>query len=141
MKKLLLILAVTFGSLTAVKAQDDIPADGPKRQEKIQTLYIAFVTEKLQLTPDEAQKFWPVHTQYMNEIRAVNKDLPELDKEDAKLKIKKRYQDKFVSILGTQKCERFYKLEGEFKKILLEKIQKRRQQNGQRQGMGMRFRN
>ena len=50
MKKYLLILFVivaSFFSVTA-KAQDG---------EKIKALKIAFITQKLQLTPEEAQKF------------------------------------------------------------------------------------
>jgi hypothetical protein len=127
MKKILLILTVFIGSLSIAKAQDDLPQDGVKRQEKIQALYIAFITERLQLTPDEAQKFWPVHTQFMNEIKAVNKDLPPLEKEQAKLNIKKRYQDSFTKILGTQKCDKFYGLENEFKQKLLDVMKKNRQ--------------
>ena len=94
----------------------------------------------MQLTPDEAQKFWPVHTQYMNEIKAINKDLPVLQKEEARLAVKKKYQDKFINILGAQKCEQFYQLETEFNKKLLERIQKMRQ-NRPRQSLGMGFRN
>ena len=60
MKKYLLIFFVMLGSLSQIKAQDG---------EKIQSLKIAFITQKLQLTPDEAQKFWPVYNQYDNEIR------------------------------------------------------------------------
>jgi hypothetical protein len=129
MKKLLLILTVFVGSFSVAKAQDDIPADGAKRQEKIEALYIAFVTEKLQLTPDEAQKFWPLHTQFRNEIKALKPDMPVLDRDQAVLNIKKRYQDRFNGILGTQRCERFYNLEGEFKQKLLERF-KNRQNNG-----------
>ncbi len=139
MKKILLILTVFIGSFAIAKAQDELPEDGAKRQEKIQALYIAFITEKLQLTPDEAQKFWPVHTQYMNEMKAVKKDLPPLEREQAKLNIKKRYQDNFTRILGTQKCDKFYSLENEFKQKLLDMMKKNRQnQSGGRIRPGFR---
>ena len=52
---------------SGIKAQD--PDD--TRAEKIQSLKIAFITQKLQLTPDEAQKFWPVYNQYDNEIHSL----------------------------------------------------------------------
>ena|SRR6478752_275789 len=138
MKKILLILSVFIGSFSVAKAQDELPEDGAKRQEKIQALYIAFITEKLQLTPDEAQKFWPVHTQFMNEIKAVKKDLPPLEREQAKLNIKKRYQDSFSKILGQQKCDRFYSLENEFKQKLLDMMKKNRQNQGGRMKPGFR---
>lgn len=137
MKKLLLILAVTIGSLSVAKAQEDLPEDGAKRKEKIKALYIAFISERLQLTPDEAQKFWPVHTQFTNEMEAVKKDLPPLEAEQAKLNIKKKYQDNFIKILGPQKSDRFFKTESEFKQKLVEMIRKKRQ-NQPRQKMGFR---
>ena len=31
-----------------------------ERHERIQALKVAFITEKLELTPEEAQQFWPV---------------------------------------------------------------------------------
>lgn len=134
MKKYLLILALALGSIFSVKAQDDLPADANKRQEKIEALYVAYVTQQLSLTPDEAQKFWPLHTQFVNELKAVNKSLPELDKQQQFLNIKKKYQDGFNKILGTNRCERFYRIDGEFKRKLLERMNNRKMNNQQRPG-------
>lgn len=134
MKKYLLILTLALGSIFSVKAQDDLPADANKRQEKIEALYVAYVTQQLSLTPDEAQKFWPLHTQFVNELKAVNKSLPELDKQQQFLNIKKKYQDGFNKILGTNRCERFYRIDGEFKRKLLERMNNRKMNNQQRPG-------
>jgi hypothetical protein len=134
MKKYLLILALALGSIFSVKAQDDLPADANKRQEKIEALYVAYVTQQLSLTPDEAQKFWPLHTQFVNELKGVNKSLPELDKQQQFLNIKKKYQDGFNKILGTNRCERFYRIDGEFKRKLLERMNNRKMNNQQRPG-------
>jgi hypothetical protein len=120
MKKYLLILTLLLGSLSVAFAQE---GEGMDKQEKIQALYVAYVTQQLQLTPDEAQKFWPLHTQFANELKGVNKDLPELDKEQARLNIKKKYQDNFSKILGANRCERFFKMNDEFKKKLRERLQ------------------
>lgn len=41
------------------------------KREKIKALKVAFITERLELTPDEAQTFWPVYNVYdgrMNDI-------------------------------------------------------------------------
>jgi Spy/CpxP family protein refolding chaperone len=32
-----------------------------EKREKIKALKVAFLTEKLELTPEEAQKFWPIY--------------------------------------------------------------------------------
>ena len=126
MKKHLLIFTFLLGSFSVVKAQDSQPRDETKQQEKIQALYVAYITQQLALTPDEAQKFWPVHMQFTNELKGIKSDLPELDKEQARLNIKKRYQDNFNRILGTNRCERFFRMDGEFKRKLLDRINQQR---------------
>ncbi|HMU08839.1 MAG TPA: hypothetical protein PKC54_02465 [Ferruginibacter sp.] len=125
MKKYLLILTMVFGGLSFVKAQE---GDESKKVQDIKALYVAYVTKQLNLTPDEAQKFWPVHTQFENDIKSVNKDLPELQKQQAYLDVKKRYQENFNRIIGASRCDRFFRMDGEFKRKLLE-IRNQRQQN------------
>ncbi len=121
MKKIVLILLVLLSSFSIAFAQE--PNDLTK-QEKIRSLYVAYVTQQLQLTPDEAQRFWPVHTQFENELKTVNKDLPELPKQQARLDIKKKYHDNFNKIIGVNRCERFFRMDGEFKRKLLDRMQK-----------------
>ncbi len=123
MKKYLLIFTILIGSVSGALAQE---GEDLNKQEKIQALYVAYVTQQLQLTPDEAQKFWPLHTQFSNELKAVNKDMPELTKEQARLDIKKKYQDNFVKVLGSNRCERFFRMNDEFKRKLRERLQHQR---------------
>jgi hypothetical protein len=122
MKKYILILAMICSGSVAVRAQDDLPADPEKKQEKIQALYVAYITQQLQLNPEEAQKFWPIHTQLTAELKGVKPDMPELEKQQAILNIKKKYQDNFNKVLGPNRCERFFRMDGEFKRKLLEKV-------------------
>ena len=122
MKKYLLIFTLLLGCFTALKAQDDQPGNETKKQERIQALYVAYITQELKLSPDDAQKFWPVHTQFEADLKGVNKTMPELEKQQAILNIKKRYQDNFNRILGPNRCERFFRMDGEFKGRLLEKL-------------------
>ena len=128
MKKYLLIATILLTSASLIKAQDNQP--GKDRQQRIQAAYVAFVTQRLNLTPDEAQKFWPVHTNFMAEIKAVKQALPELDKQQLVLNIKKRYQTDFAKILGTERTETFFRTNAEFTKKLLEKIKKQRMRTG-----------
>ena len=128
MKKFLLIAAILMGSFFAATAQDDQPGDENKRQEKIKALYVAYITQELNLTADEAQKFWPVHTQFENELKTVKSDMPELEKQQAVLNIKKRYQADFNRILNPKRCEHFFRINGEFKRKLLDRIRKQRQE-------------
>lgn len=128
MKKILLITTILMGSLFVVKAQDDQPGDEAKRQEKIKALYVAYITQELNLNADEAQKFWPLHAQFETDIKAVKPEMPELEKQQTVLNIKKKYQENFNRILGPKRCERFFRMDGEFKRKLLDRIRKQQQQ-------------
>lgn len=134
MKHILLYISIFICSISLAQAQPD-PA---KREEKIQALYIAYVTQQLKLTEDEAQKFWPVHAQYDNEIKSVRSDLTELDRQQAALNVKKKYQDKFIKILGADRANDFFKTDAEFRKKMIERLRKLRQGNQQK---NMMFRN
>lgn len=135
MKHFLFILTIFFTTISLAKAQtEDQPADEGKKQEKIQALYVAYITQELNLTSDEAQKFWPVHAEFNKEIKSVSQDLPELDKQQAILNIKKRYQEKFTRIIDAGRTERFFRKDTEFRRKLVERLRKMRQnrQNLQR---------
>lgn len=124
MKKYLLILFLFIGSISLVKAQD-----GPgTRAEKIQALKIAFITQKLQITSAEAEKFWPVYNQYENDIRTLrmkNKNGDVLENEEELLNIKKKYKPAFERILGPQKLNQLYGAEKEFRNVLIKQLKAR----------------
>ncbi|MFN8306577.1 MAG: hypothetical protein U0T79_07380 [Ferruginibacter sp.] len=125
MKKYLLILLIALGSISFGNAQD---VGEDQKVKDVKALYVAYVTKQLDLTPEEAQKFWPLHTQFENDLKTVKKDLPELQKQQAYLDVKKKYQDNFVRVLGANRCDRFFRIDGEFKRKLIE-IRNQRQQN------------
>ena len=121
MKKYLLIFFVLLGSLSQIKAQDG---------EKIQSLKIAFITQKLQLTPSEAEKFWPIYNEYDNEVHGLqldNNDANPLGKEEKLLNIRKKYLSSFEKILGPDKTNRLFNAERDFRGILIRRLQNRNQ--------------
>ncbi len=126
MKKYILILTILLGHLSMAFAQENQTGDDVTKQERIKALYVAYVTQQLAFTPDEAQKFWPVHTQFENDLKGVKKELAELDKQQARLDIKKKYQDNFNKIIGPNRCERFFRMDGEFKRKLMDRVQRQR---------------
>ncbi len=127
MKKYLLILTLLLGSFSMAFAQENQPGDEQEKQARLQALYVAYVTKQLDLTPDEAQKFWPIHTQFENELKSVKSSLSELDKEQARLDIKRKYQESFTKILGSNRCERFFRMKEEFSRKLRERLQNKQQ--------------
>ena len=128
-KYLLILLFVISGSFSILKAQ--VP-DEETRAEKIQSLKIAFITQKLQLTPDEAQKFWPVYNQYDKEVHSIESDNdpnhPPLYKEEKLLDTRKKYLGSFEKILGQDKTNRLFNAEKDFRGLLIRRLQNRNPQ-------------
>ena len=46
-------------------------AQGNKMREKIKTQKIAFITDQLQLTSEEAQAFWPIFNAYESNVQSI----------------------------------------------------------------------
>lgn len=134
MKQLLLYITIFISSISMSFAQDNQPGeDAGKREQKIQALYIAYITQELKLTETEAQKFWPVHAQFENEIRGLKGDMNEIDREQAVLNVKKRYQDRFTGILGSNRTNDFFRKDGEFRRKMIDRLRQMKQQNQNRQ--------
>ncbi len=116
-------------SLTgSVYAQDQ---PDPKEQEKIQALEIAFISRKLNLTTEEAQRFWPIYNEYKRDVRQVmiaqknnsNRDI--VDDEQKIIDVRKKYRDRFVGVIGQPRMNKFFQAEREFRGVLLNQLKNR----------------
>ena len=156
MKKFKLIAVAIFSLwMVTVKAQPDGPPPPMgEKKEQIEAMKVAFLTKKLDLTPTEAQVFWPVYNQFQDEldklregrrkdIREAKSDLENLSDKDvekvvdgeiafrqAELDILKKYHLQFKKVLPLPKVARLYRAEEEFKRDLLKKIQEHRENGG-----------
>ena len=124
MKQFLLVLILFIGSFTLLKAQDTRQDIKEGRSERIQSLKIAFITQKLELTSDEAQKFWPVYNRYETEIRQAYKDSKAgdgdaIDNEEKVLNVKKKYRIEFIKVIGPPKTNILFNSEREFRGVLM----------------------
>jgi hypothetical protein len=126
MKKLYIILAF-IGITGLVKAQGDQPSE--KKQADIEALKVAFISKELDLTPDEAQKFWPQYNQYSKELKAIKLSNPDdvLDGEEKVLNLRKSYKEQFTKILGPQRVNNMYNAEGRFHQLLFKAMRKQNQ--------------
>jgi hypothetical protein len=123
MKQFILIIGLFFGSFSFANAQET----HEERSEKIQALKIAFITQKLELNADEAQKFWPVYNRYETDLREVIKSSNPniLDKEEQVLNIKKKYQAEFIKVIGSAKTNLLFNSEKEFRGVLMRQLKNR----------------
>ena len=71
MKHILLFITILTGSFSFAYAQEEEPSP-EKKQQKIQALYVAYITQELNLNATEAEKFWPLHKQFDSELKAVD---------------------------------------------------------------------
>lgn len=129
MKQFLLIIALLLGSFSFARAQNDSLG---KRAEKIQALKIAFITQKLQLTSEEAQKFWPVYNRYETDIRKTMIDKHNgdaIDNEENILNVKKRYRSEFTRVLGQSKTNNLFNAEREFRGVLMRQLRNKQANN------------
>ncbi len=105
-------------------AQEQQP--DPKQEEKILALEIAFISRKLDLTPEEAQKFWPIYNEYKKDVRQVSmnekKNPNEIDREQKILDVRKKYSDRFVGVIGQPRMNKFFQAEREFRGVLINRL-------------------
>ena len=115
-------------------------------QDRVEAQRIAFITQKLQLTPDEATKFWPVYNEYKEKQQDIRRSaVPErniMDVTDAEaariieqhfateesiLRLKREYYDKLKNAIPPRKIARLAGVEMEFNRNVLEQIKERMQ--------------
>ncbi len=119
-------------------------------QERIRSLKIAFLTERLALTSEEAQAFWPIYNEHEKTVESLRvREKQELagrmaslmdmsDGEASKMlakymqlmKEKQEAQQRFVAnldgVISPKKIILLIKSEEDFKKRLLQQFRKRR---------------
>jgi len=102
-----------------------------EQKQKIKALYAAYMTQELKLDENDAKKFWPVQEQYSSEIRAVSKqpEITEIEREEATLNVRKKYNEKFSTIIGKKRTDLFFKKDKEFRNKMVEVLKKKRMEN------------
>lgn len=80
MKKLILIMLVISTSIYAQKPNKGESSDRGPKSEKIKALKVAHISNELDLTSKEAEKFWPIYNEYDNAMMEIRKELRENSK-------------------------------------------------------------
>ena len=131
MKTFLLVLALLTGSTLWSFAQDG--QEKPNKGERVEALKIAYLTKKLNLSAEEAQKFWPIYNKYIDDMRKTQADAKlskekEIDTEEKLLNIRKKYNTEFGKALSTEKTNSFFRAEREWTNFVKKEWMERRQQ-------------
>jgi len=100
------------------------------RQSKIEALKIAYITKELNLSAEEAQKFWPVFNEYAKNLKTVRREhlTDELAFEEKALDIRKRFKTDFKKVLVDDgRVNKIYSMERNFRDALKKELEVRQQ--------------
>ncbi len=106
-----------------------VAQDSLRNESAVESLKVAFITKQINLTPEEAQKFWPIYNMYTAELKnrheiASNNDVLAL--EEYVLDIRKKYKAKFLTVLTLDRLNLFYKSERDFIEFLHRHLENKR---------------
>ena len=149
MKRLQAFLIVLILSAGTALAQPGSRME--EKKDKIEAMKVGFLTQRLDLTSEEAKNFWPVYNQYQKDLdnlrskrrgdrRDAKQEFEAMNDKDVEkvvddeivfrqneLDIMKRYHTQFKQVLPIKKVAKLYRSEEDFKRELLQKIKERKE--------------
>ncbi|SMD31926.1 hypothetical protein SAMN04488029_0264 [Reichenbachiella faecimaris] len=143
MKKLFLAIML-LAIATIAQAQND------EARQRIESAKIALISERLGLTPEDAQQFWPIYNEYSQKRRENHHEFaqarrnfnPETATEqetqdmlnfgrevkEKQLNLEKEYSDRMLKVIDSKQLMNLQNAERDFKRMLLDRLDQRRQQ-------------
>ena len=143
MKKIILSFLLSFLVVGITMAQPPERPAGPRgkgprpSKENVEALKVAFMTRHLNLTIEEAQKFWPAYNACFEELKKARQEKKEdvLAFEEASLNIKKKYRNDFKKALGSdERVNKALTADRAFMEMIKRELQNRREGQGPRDG-------
>lgn len=151
MKNILIISLWLLSAATAfAQEQPEVEpvAQDPKVQERIKSLRIAYISDKLGLTPEQAEKFWPVYREFSDKRREIRQEFAKTHREinsqnpnpqeqekrvalglqlkQRELDLEKDYSGKLMKVISAQQMLNLRRAEGDFQRMILQQVQQRR---------------
>jgi Spy/CpxP family protein refolding chaperone len=136
-----LILPLLLAGTIQVHAQNTDQRQ--ERMSRIENAKIAFLTDKLSLTQEQAQRFWPIYNEFTDkrkelgqrqrQLRSTNveslndQQIRDLIKQNVTLRqnevnLEKEYYDKFQKVLSVRQTGQLLVAEREFTREILQKL-------------------
>lgn len=149
LRPLFLLMALPLLAINVHAQPDDMPRPSPERLQEIKAQKAAYLTTKLALTEQEAQKFWPIYNGYdaamedarkaREEMRASRQAQMQLTEEQAaalldkllaerqkEIDLERTYYDRFKKSIGALKALELHKAERDFHREVLRRLKERR---------------
>ena len=141
MKKVTILIAIlSIAFSTSLKAQDDYP----RGKEKIRAAKVGLITNRLNLSEEQAKTFWIVYDEYDKKRAEIRKSVRQMTaesrnitasddkiladiKEVLSLKqkevdLEKEYLSKFLKSINVRQLSELYKTEQLFNQMLVKKL-------------------
>lgn len=120
MQKFLIIATLAIMPCMTLMAQP------PEKKKTLEAVFVAYVTRQLNLTPEEAQKFWPIYNQYDAESRKLqSNDILVL--QQMQLDLKKKYKPEFLKAISNDQFNKLLTIDKDWKDKLRQELERRKQ--------------
>lgn len=129
-------------------AQENQESRAGQRSAQLEAARAAVITEKLGLTPEQAEKFWPVYNEfssqrtelrkeYIQAKRAIDPNNPNPEQQQKlvtlgltirqkELDLEKDYSTRLMGLITAQQMIKLHSAEKDFQMMVLQQIQQRR---------------
>lgn len=147
MKTSLLFTIILLGFCGSISAQSKAT------MEKLEAARIALITERLELTPEQAEKFWPIYREYSEQRRTLRDEFQQMRKnhdprtaseeenqkllttgmklKERQLQLEQNYTERMQQVISSRQVMSLRKAEDDFKDMLLRRIRQEQQQRKQ----------
>ena len=150
MKNTICLMLVTFVTISLSFAQPGPPPPGgEKRKEKVEALKRSYYSEKLALSPAEAEKFWPIYNEFSKKEDALRKEgkgdkkkgeqpnftekeaLTEIDRiavqKKSHIDLETQFLKDCMPVLGASRTMQLTQIDRDFQRELLEHMRERKE--------------
>lgn len=133
MRRILWVFILFSLCIGQMSAQDDVPGG------RLKAMKIAYITNLIQLTPEESQKFWPIYNLYEVDLKKVREKYSsdrnpallsdqEVEKyiqdgfemEEQLIKVRRDYVQKMKAVISIRKIALLTKAERNFNRTILQ---------------------
>jgi Spy/CpxP family protein refolding chaperone len=143
LKKIFTVLLFTFSMVAFTQPGSRLKERFQQKKDQLKSMKIAYITTELNLTPDEATKFWPLFNAFEDKQKELKQDkiknyLDRIDSEklsekeantllnqmesteDELFQLRKKFVSNLKGVLPATKILKLKKAEEEFSKKLLQ---------------------
>ncbi len=146
-----------YTAFTILFSASCLSAQDTEAMKKVEAAKIGVITERLGLTPEQAEQFWPVYREFSDKRRAILGEMREarrgFDPETAteeqskammdlnfrvkekELALEREYSEKMLRVISTRQLVSLRQAEDDFRRMVLEQLERRARQRDMRENM------